>query len=200
LAEDTRRSSKLLKKYEISAPMLSYNDYHRTRRIPSTIETLISGMDVALISDAGTPSVSDPGYRLVRECIAHGINVVSIPGASASLSALVTSGLPTDRFIFEGFLPKKKGRSKRLKTLFDEERSIIIFESPERLLRSLKDCYEHLGDRPVVICRELTKVHEEVWRGKLSESVKEFSSRKARGEVTIIVGKDSEKIHFDSGS
>ncbi len=180
--------------------MLSYNDYHRTRRIPSTIETLISGMDVALISDAGTPSVSDPGYRLVRECIAHGINVVSIPGASASLSALVTSGLPTDRFIFEGFLPKKKGRSKRLKTLFDEERSIIIFESPERLLRSLKDCYEHLGDRPVVICRELTKVHEEVWRGKLSESVKEFSSRKARGEVTIIVGKDSEKIHFDSGS
>ena len=115
------------------------------------------------------------------------------------LSALVASGLPTDRFIFEGFFPKKKGRSKRFEKLTNEERTIIIFESPERLRRTLKDCCNYLGDRPVVICRELTKVHEELWRGKLSESVTEFMSRKARGEVTIIIGKDSEKIHFKSG-
>lgn len=196
LAEDTRRSGKLLKKYEISAPMLSYNEHNRDNRIPRAIGILKEGDNIALISDAGTPSVSDPGYRLVRECISQGIDVVSIPGASAVLSGLVTSGLPTNRFIFEGFLPKRKGRSKRLSALVNEERTIIIFESPERLARTLKDCHNQLGDRPVVVCRELTKVHEEIWRGKLLGSVTEFTGRKVKGEVTILIGKDSESIHF----
>lgn len=196
LAEDTRRSGKLLKRYEISTPMLSYNEHNRDNRIPRAIGILKEGDNIALISDAGTPSVSDPGYRVVRECISQGIDVVSIPGASAVLSGLVTSGLPTNRFIFEGFLPKRKGRSKRLSALVNEERTIIIFESPERLARTLKDCHNQLGDRPVVVCRELTKVHEEVWRGKLLGSVTEFTGRKVKGEVTILIGKDSESIHF----
>ena len=142
--------------------------------------------------------MSDPGYRLVRECVSRAIDVVAIPGASAVLSSLVTSGLPTDRFIFEGFLPKKKGRSKRLSALSSEERSIILFESPERVAKTLNDCLKTLGDRPVAVCRELTKLHEEVWRGKLSDSVTEFDSRKVKGEVTIVIGKDSDKVHFDS--
>jgi 16S rRNA (cytidine1402-2'-O)-methyltransferase len=198
LAEDTRRSGKLLKTYEVSTPMLSYNDHNRDSRIPQAMEKLADGDDIALISDAGTPSVSDPGYRLVRECVSRAIDVVAIPGASAVLSSLVTSGLPTDRFIFEGFLPKKKGRSKRLSALSSEERSIILFESPERVAKTLNDCLKTLGDRPVAVCRELTKLHEEVWRGKLSDSVTEFDSRKVKGEVTIVIGKDSDKVHFDS--
>ena len=197
LAEDTRRTVKLLKHYEISQPLLSYNEHNRDRRIPKILNTLSGGNDVALVSDAGTPTVSDPGYKLVRACISEGIAVVPIPGASAVLAGLVASGLPTDRFVFEGFLPKKKGRKTRLNVLSEEERTIILFESPERVGRTLKDCLDSFGDRPVAVCREITKLHEEIWRGRLSNGVQHFDGKKVKGEVTVLIGKDSDSVHFD---
>ena len=197
LAEDTRRTVKLLKHYEISQPLLSYNEHNRDRRIPKILNTLSGGDDVALVSDAGTPTVSDPGYKLVRACISEGIAVVPIPGASAVLAGLVASGLPTDRFVFEGFLPKKKGRKTRLNVLSEEERTIILFESPERVGRTLKDCLDSFGDRPVAVCREITKLHEEIWRGRLSNGVQHFDGKKVKGEVTVLIGKDSDSVHFD---
>ena len=197
LAEDTRRTVKLLKHYEISQPLLSYNEHNRDRRIPKILNTLSGGNDVALVSDAGTPTVSDPGYKLVRACISEGIAVVPIPGASAVLAGLVASGLPTDRFVFEGFLPKKKGRKTRLNVLSEEERTIILFESPERVGRTLKDCFDFFGDRPVAVCREITKLHEEIWRGRLSNGVQHFDGKKVKGEVTVLIGKDLDSVHFD---
>ena len=197
LAEDTRRTVKLLKHYEISQPLLSYNEHNRDRRIPKILNSLSGVDDVALVSDAGTPTVSDPGYKLVRACISEGIAVVPIPGASAVLAGLVSSGLPTDRFVFEGFLPKKKGRKTRLNVLSGEERTIILFESPERVGRTLKDCFDFLGDRPVAVCREITKLHEEIWRGRLSSGAQHFYGKKVRGEVTVLIGKDSNSVHFD---
>ena len=197
LAEDTRRTVKLLKHYEISQPLLSYNEHNRDRRIPKILNTLSGGDDVALVSDAGTPTVSDPGYKLVRACISEGIAVVPIPGASAVLAGLVASGLPTDRFVFEGFLPKKKGRKTRLNVLSEEERTIILFESPERVGRTLKDCLDSFGDRPVAVCREITKLHEEIWRGRLSNCAQHFDGKKVKGEVTVLIGKDLDSVHFD---
>ena len=197
LAEDTRRTIKLLKHYEISQPLLSYNEHNRDRRIPKILNTLSGGGNVALVSDAGTPTVSDPGYKLVRACISEGIAVVPIPGASAVLAGLVASGLPTDRFVFEGFLPKKKGRKTRLNVLSGEERTIILFESPERVGRTLKDCLDSFGDRPVAVCREITKLHEEIWRGRLSNGVEHFDGKKVKGEVTVLIGKDLDSVHFD---
>ena len=197
LAEDTRRTVKLLKHYEISQPLLSYNEHNRDRRIPKILNTLSGGDDVALVSDAGTPTVSDPGYKLVRACISEGIAIVPIPGASAVLAGLVASGLPTDRFVFEGFLPKKKGRKTRLNVLSGEERTIILFESPERVGRTLKDCFDSFGDRPVAVCREITKLHEEIWRGRLSNGAQHFDGKKVKGEVTVLIGKESDRVHFD---
>ena len=196
-AEDTRRSIKLFKTYNISVPMLSYNEFNRDKRIETAVKKIIEGQDIALITDAGTPSISDPGYRLVRRCISLDINVVSAPGASAVLTSLVVSGLPSDRFVFEGFLPKKKGRSAKLRSLSKEERTIIFFESPLRLQRTLKDLNVNLGNRPVAICRELTKLHEEIWRGNLVEAEKVFSAKKIKGELTLVIGKDSKNVHFD---
>lgn len=196
LAEDTRRSSKLLSKYDITTPMLSYNEHNRDRRIPIAVAKLIEDEDIALVTDAGTPSISDPGYRLVRKCISQGIIMVSVPGASAVLSSLVPSGLPPDRFIFEGFLPKKKGRTKRLASLKNEERTIIFFESPERLRKTLQDLKDILGNRPTVICRELTKIHEEIWRGDLDQAISVFSSKKVKGEITLLIGKNSDNVYF----
>jgi 16S rRNA (cytidine1402-2'-O)-methyltransferase len=133
----------------------------------------------------------------VRACISEGIAVVPIPGASAVLAGLVASGLPTDRFVFEGFLPKKKGRKTRLNVLSGEERTIILFESPERVGRTLKDCLDSFGDRPVAVCREITKLHEEIWRGRLSNGAQHFDEKKVKGEVTVLIGKDSDSVHFD---
>ena len=196
LAEDTRRTIKLLKHYEISKPLLSYNEHNRDRRIPKILNTLSGGGNVALVSDAGTPTVSDPGYKLVRACISEGIAVVPIPGASAVLAGLVASGLPTDRFVFEGFLPKKKGRKRRLNILSSEERTIILFESPERVVRTLKDCFDSFGDRPVAVCREITKLHEDIWRGRLSNGSQHFEGKKVKGEVTLLIGKSLDSVHF----
>ena len=197
LAEDTRRTIKLLKHYEISQSLLSYNEHNRDRRIPKILNTLSGGDDVALVSDAGTPTVSDPGYKLVRACISEGIAVVPIPGASAVLAGLVASGLPTDRFVFEGFLPKKKGRKRRLNILSSEERTIILFESPERVVRTLKDCFDSFGDRPVAVCREITKLHEDIWRGRLSNGSQHFEGKKVKGEVTLLIGKSSDSVYFN---
>ena len=197
LAEDTRRTIKLLKHYEISQSLLSYNEHNRDRRIPKILNTLSGGGNVALVSDAGTPTVSDPGYKLVRACISEGIAVVPIPGASAVLAGLVASGLPTDRFVFEGFLPKKKGRKRRLNVLSSEERTIILFESPERVVRTLKDCFDSFGDRPVAVCREITKLHEDIWRGRLSSGSQHFEGKKVKGEVTLLIGKSLDSVHFN---
>ena len=195
LVEDTRRTSKLLNEYNAFPKMIVYNDINKQKVIPKIIDILKS-YNVGIVSDAGTPLISDPGYKLVRECIFNKVKVVSIPGPSSLLAALTTSGLPTDKFVFEGFLPKKKGRNTRLEFLKSEDRSIIIYESPERLFKTIGDIFNFLGDRPLVVCRELTKLHEEIWRGKTSEALFFFKEKKIKGELTLIVGKNSIKTNF----
>lgn len=195
-AEDTRQSRKLLTHYNLNTPLISYYEHNRFSRIPKLMDHLNDGKDLALITDAGTPGVSDPAYRIVREAIEHSINVVSIPGPSAVLAALVASGLPTDRFIFEGFLPPKKGRKKRIEKIMDEEATIIYYESPHRLARALRQFYEILGDRPAVVSRELTKMYEEIKRGTLSELYAYYDQTKPRGECVILIGKNDENVYF----
>ena len=160
------------------------------------MDHLKGGNDLAVITDAGTPGISDPAYRLVREAITLSITVESLPGPSAFLAGLTSSGLPTDRFIFEGFLPPKKGRKKRMLSVENEEATLIYYESPSRLLRTLKQLKETLGDRPAVVARELTKLHEEIKRGTLSELFTYFDKKKARGECVILVGKNDENVYF----
>ena len=195
LVEDTRRTSKLLNEYNAFPKMIVYNDINKQKVIPKIIDILKS-YNVGIVSDAGTPLISDPGYKLVRECIFNKVKVVSIPGPSSLLAAITTSGLPTDKFVFEGFLPKKKGRNTRLEFLKSEDRSIIIYESPERLFKTIGDIFNFLGDRPLIVCRELTKLHEEIWRGKTSEALFFFKEKKIKGELTLIVGKNSIKTNF----
>ena len=195
-AEDTRHSRKLLQHYKISTPTISYFEHNRFTRIPKIIETLHMGSDVAIITDAGTPGVSDPAYKLVRAAIEEGIRVEAIPGSSALLSALVSSGLPTDRFLFEGFIPSKKGRKKRLESIQDDQATIVFFESPHRVVKTLKDIYEVLGDRPAVLARELTKLHEEIIRGTVSELLTYFTQKSPRGECVLMIGKDDPHVYF----
>jgi|TARA_Y100000310_G_scaffold176432_1_gene176550 16S rRNA (cytidine1402-2'-O)-methyltransferase len=183
--------------YDIKKPLLSYHEHNEEQRTPKIIEKLQSGLNIALISDAGTPGISDPAYRLVRACAQAGLDVTSIPGPSSVVAAVVQSGLPTDRFVFEGFLPRKKGRKSRLKMLSQEERTIVIFESPERTLKTLKDCFQLMGNRPLSVCRELTKLHEEVYRGDTHGAVDYFSRRKPKGEIVIVIGKDDPNVYFD---
>ena len=167
-AEDTRRTKILLSHYKISTPTISYYEHNRYARIPKLINHLNTGNDIALVTDAGTPGISDPAYRLIRAAIDENCRVESIPGASALLTALVSSGLPTDRFIFEGFLPHKKGRKKKLDKIKNIDATIIFYESPNRIERTLKDILAYIGDRPVAIGRELSKKYEEIIRGKVS--------------------------------
>ncbi len=195
-AEDTRHSKILLSHFDISTPLISYFEHNKFSRIPKLIDHLKSGNDLALITDAGTPGISDPAYRLVRKAISCFILIESVPGPSAFLAGLVSSGLPTDRFIFEGFLPSKKGRKKRLISVENEEATLIYYESPNRLLRTLKQLKEILGNRPAVVARELTKLHEEIKRGTLSDLYMYFDKKKARGECVILVGKNDENIYF----
>ena len=195
-AEDTRHSKKLLLHYKISTPTISYFEHNRFTRIPKIIKTLNSGSDVAVITDAGTPGVSDPAHKLVRAAIEEGIRVEAIPGSSALLSALVSSGLPTDRFLFEGFIPSKKGRKKRLGSIQDDQATIVFFESPHRVVKTLKDIYEVLGDRPAVLARELTKLHEEIIRGTVSELLTYFTQKSPRGECVLMIGKDDPHVYF----
>ena len=196
-AEDTRHTLKLLAHYDISTPLISYFEHNKFSRIPKLIKHLTSGKNLAVVTDAGTPGISDPAYKLVREAITIDSTVESVPGPSAFLAALVSSGLPTDRFIFEGFLPKKKGQKKRIQNLKSESATIIIYENKNRLIKTLNNLLEVLGDRPAVVARELTKLHEEIIRGTLAECIAYFSTKGARGECIILVGKDGPNVYFN---
>ncbi len=186
-AEDTRISGRLLKRYNITTPMISFHEHSNRERI-SEIVNKLSLIDVALISDAGMPTLSDPGFRLVKAAIEAGINIVPIPGPSAPVAALVTSGLPTDAFLFLGFLPRKSlARRNALARLTDVPFTLVIFESPHRIRALLADIKDVLGDRKLSISRELTKIHEETWRGKVSEALEYFEQSRVRGEFTLVV-------------
>jgi 16S rRNA (cytidine1402-2'-O)-methyltransferase len=187
-AEDTRHTSKLLQHYGIRKFLVSYHEHNEARRVPELVAQLRSGRSVALVSDAGMPGVSDPGYELVRACIEAGIPVVPVPGPSAILAALATSGLPTDRFLFAGFPPRKTSERRRfLEELAGERATLILFESPERVVQTLQDLHEVLGDRRVAVCRELTKLHEEVFRGTIREAIAHLEAHPPRGEITLVV-------------
>lgn len=187
-AEDTRHSRKLLTHFGISKPLTSYFDHNKDLKGDQILDRLREGLSVALITDAGTPCISDPGYQLVRDAVAQGIAVVPIPGACAAVTALSASGLPTDYFSFAGFLPNKQGkRRERLQALAAERAVLIFYESPKRLLATLEDMLETLGDREVVVARELTKMYEEFLRGRLVGLVEEVRGREVRGEVAILV-------------
>jgi len=187
-AEDTRHTGKLLAHFKIHTPMTSYHDFNKEAKTPVMIKRLQTGESFALVSDAGTPTVSDPGYYLIKEAVAHEIPVSPIPGPSAAIAALSVSGLPTDRFIFEGFLARKKGkRHKQLEALKNDPRSLIFYESPYRIVSLLKTIETIFGNRRIAIGRELTKRHEEVIRGKISQVVKQLEGTTFRGEASIIV-------------
>jgi 16S rRNA (cytidine1402-2'-O)-methyltransferase len=188
-AEDTRVTAKLLAIFGIAKPLISYNDHNGARERPRLLARLKEGARVTLVSDAGTPLVSDPGYRLVREALAAGIEVHAIPGASAPLAALALAGLPTDRFFFAGFLPVKRGeRRHTLEELKSIRATLIFFEAPQRLAESLTDMAEILGSRPAAVARELTKLHEEVRRDDLASLAKAYAQAQPRGEITLVVG------------
>lgn len=188
LAEDTRNSGQLLKHLQIKKPMMSFHAFNEHKTVHSIIDRLKSGTQMALISDAGTPGISDPGYLLVREALEHDISIETLPGATAFVPALVNSGLPCDRFVFEGFLPPKKGRQTRLDQLQDETRTIIFYESPHRLIKTLLQFEEAFGsDRLASVSRELTKLYEETQNGTLQELSEYFNDKKIKGEIVIIV-------------
>ncbi|MYF99436.1 16S rRNA (cytidine(1402)-2'-O)-methyltransferase [Candidatus Poribacteria bacterium] len=188
-AEDTRKTRGLLTHYEIKTPLTSYFEGNQQKKTESLITRLKSGESIALVSDAGTPTISDPGYPLLQACIAEAVPIVPIPGASAILAAATVSGLPLHNFTFEGFLSPKSGKRKRQLTLLaNEERTLILFESPHRLCRFLEDALEVMGEREVVITRELTKRFEEIFRGNISQALEKFRSTKPRGEFTIVIG------------
>ena len=196
LAEDTRNSKKLLDAHKIETKMISYHEHSNDKEIKKIIDLLLEGKDLALISDAGTPTISDPGYGLIRDCIKHDIVIVPIPGVSAITAAMSVSGLPSDSFTFVGFLPQKKGRLKKIELLKNIENTVILFESPYRLEKTLNQLLEHLGNRSVVVGRELTKLYEEVIRGNLSDIIMHFSKSKVKGEIVIMIGKDDDRINF----
>ncbi|EDY95184.1 S-adenosylmethionine-dependent methyltransferase, YraL family [Phocaeicola plebeius DSM 17135] len=189
LAEDTRTSGILLKHYEIKNAMQSHHKFNEHQTVESIVNRIKGGQTVALISDAGTPGISDPGFLVVRECVRNGIEVQCLPGATAFVPALVSSGLPDERFCFEGFLPQKKGRMTRLNALKEETRTMIFYESPYRLLKTLTQFAEVFGaERPVSVCREISKIHEESVRGTLQEVIAHFTETEPRGEIVIILG------------
>ncbi len=192
-AEDTRVTGRLLQHYEISNDLTSYHDHNKVHKTPELIERLQSGRTIALVTDAGTPGISDPAFYLVREAIQKDIQVVPIPGASAAISALIVSGLPTDRWVFEGFLPRKKGRQTRFTELKSESRTLIIYESPYRLERTLNDIKEYWGDRQVVVGREITKKFEEFVHGTCSEVLEYYKNNPLKGEIVLVVAGASTK-------
>ena len=187
-AEDTRHTKKLLNHFQINTKVSSYYEYNKFIKAPHLVEILKNGQDIALVSDAGMPGISDPGYVLVNLALKNNIKIIPVPGVSALITALVVSGLPTDKFVFEGFLPRKiKERKRYFKSIENEERTIIFYETPHRLKRALKDMLEIWEERRIVIARELTKMYEEVIRGKLSQVLTEISTKEIKGEITLIV-------------
>lgn len=199
LAEDTRTSGVLLKHYSISKPLQSFHIFNEHKTVQKLIERLQKGEVMALISDAGTPGISDPGFLLVREALKAGLKIDCLPGATALIPALVKSGFPTDRFVFEGFLPHKKGRQTLLKKLAEEERTIVFYESPHRLVKALEQIVEFFsGDRMVSVSRELSKKFEETKTGPAQEVLEYFSNKEVKGEIVVVVtGKSKEKLNED---
>ena len=195
LAEDTRTSGFLLKHYDIETKMISHHKFNEHKSSQQIIERIEAGANVALISDAGTPAISDPGFLIVRACVEAGIRIECLPGATAFVPALVMSGLPNDRFCFEGFLPPKKGRQTRLKELADEQRTMVFYESPYRVLKTLTQFAEYFGeDRLATTSREISKIYEDTKRGTLSQLVQHFTETDPRGEFVIVVsGKETKK-------
>ncbi|MBD3298084.1 MAG: 16S rRNA (cytidine(1402)-2'-O)-methyltransferase [candidate division Zixibacteria bacterium] len=195
LCEDTRQTRKLLDHYGISVPTMSYHDHNEARKTPEIVERLTQGATIALVSDAGTPTISDPGYRLLNALRDTDISVIPIPGASAVTALLSVSGLPTDRFVFEGFLPVKKGkRRRRLEELATDERTMILFESPYRIARTLSECLAAMGNRPACVGRELTKTFEEIQRGTLEQLGQWAEKKTIKGEITVAIGGRSTTI------
>lgn len=188
LTEDTRKSGILLRHFQISKPLQSHHKFNEHRTLESLVQRMMGGTSIALITDAGTPGISDPGFLLVRACIEQGIDIESLPGPTAFVPALVNSGLPCEKFVFEGFLPQKKGRQKRLTELSSETRTMVFYESPYRLLKTLNQLAEHFGpERRASVSRELTKIHEENARGTLQELSQHFSKGVVKGEIVIVV-------------
>jgi len=189
LAEDTRTSGKLLKHFEISTQMHSHHMHNEHKTVEGIVRRIKNGETIALISDAGTPAISDPGFLLTRACVEAGLEVDCLPGATAFVPALVNSGLPNDKFVFEGFLPVKKGRQTRLLLLAEETRTVIFYESPHKLLKTLSQFVEFFGaDRRVSVSREITKLHEETVRGSASEVLEFYTNKPPKGEIVIVVG------------
>jgi 16S rRNA (cytidine1402-2'-O)-methyltransferase len=194
-AEDTRHTQVLLNHYGIQTPLTSYHEHNERTKAEALVKQLLKGQDVALVSDAGTPAISDPGFRLVKQAVDAGIRVIPLPGASALTAVLSASGLPTDRVVFEGFLPaKKKPRREKLRALRDEARTLLFYEAPHRLAETLDDVHELLGDREAVLAREVSKVHEEFLRGRISELLHALRRREIRGEFTLIISGSAGEI------
>jgi len=189
LAEDTRTSGKLLKHFEIGTHMHSHHMHNEHKTVENLISRLNAGETIALISDAGTPAISDPGFLLTRACVENNIDVECLPGATAFVPALVNSGLPNDRFIFEGFLPEKKGRQTRFLALAEESRTMIFYVSPHKLVKTLVEFVQYFGaERPICVCRELSKLHEENVRGTAEQVLKHFEAKAPKGEIVVVVG------------
>ncbi len=188
LAEDTRKSGILLKHFEINKPLQRFHIFNEHQILVGLIKRMAQGEIMALVTDAGTPGISDPGFLLVRECLKSGLRIECLPGATAFVPALVKSGFPTDRFVFEGFLPHKKGRQTLIKKLADEERTVVLYESPHRLVKSLEQFITYFGpDRPISISRELTKIHEETATGTLQQMLDYFSQKEVKGEIVMVI-------------
>lgn len=196
LAEDTRTTSILLKHHGIATPLLSHHKFNEHQQVERLVERLADGQDMALVSDAGTPGISDPGFLLVRACVERGIPTECLPGPTAFVPALVNSGLPCDRFCFEGFLPQKKGRLTRLASLADEERTVVLYESPFRLVKTLQQLADVLGpDRLACVAREISKIHEDFQRGTLADLVAHFTAAPPRGEIVILLAGKPARSH-----
>lgn len=200
LAEDTRTSGFLLKHYDVEKKLASFHKFNEHKILQAFIARLNAGENIALISDAGTPSISDPGFLIVRECVNQDIEVECLPGATAFVPALVVSGLPSDRFVFEGFLPQKKGRQKKLQELANEERTVVLYESPFRLAKALEEIRQYFGpERKVSVSRELTKLHEETVRGTATEVLAHFQSHPPKGEIVIVIEGNDPKTKKEEG-
>jgi len=194
LCEDTRVTSVLLKHYNVIKHLISFNAVSETGKIPAIVERLQNGQSYALVSDSGTPGISDPGVRLISAVMKQGLEVIPVPGATALISALTISGLPTDSFVFEGFLPQKKGRQKKLKELADEKRTIVLYESSHRILKLIDEMVEYIPERFIVVCRELTKKFEETWRGYPFEIKESLVSKIIKGEFVVVIAPKNWKV------
>jgi 16S rRNA (cytidine1402-2'-O)-methyltransferase len=186
-AEDTRHTQILMNKYEIKTPVTSFHSYTSDEKLEYIVRMLKEGKNIALVSDAGTPGISDTAYSLIRRALDEGIKVSPIPGASSLLAAIVASGLPMDKFLYLGFLPLKKGRQTLLKSLAEEPRTMVLFESPHRITRTLSDLKTYLGDREIAVCRELTKMFEEIIRGTITQAIEHFEKKNPKGEFVLVV-------------